>query len=83
MGAELQTLRDLRRRDYLWNGDAAWWTGRAPILFPIVGALAGDTLRVDGVDHAMAKHGFNQLSNSSTPVDSMHFELRWRGTKKK
>ena len=32
---------------------------------------------------AMAKHGFNQLSNSSTPVDSMHFELRWRGTKKK
>ena len=32
---------------------------------------------------AMANHGFNQLSNSSTPVDSMHFELRWRGTKKK
>jgi hypothetical protein len=32
---------------------------------------------------AMVKHGFNQLSNSSTPVDSMHFELRWRGTKKK
>jgi hypothetical protein len=31
---------------------------------------------------AMAKHGFNQLSNSTTPVDSMHFELRRRGTKK-
>jgi hypothetical protein len=32
---------------------------------------------------AMIKHGFNQLSYSSTPVDSLHFELRWRGTAKK
>lgn len=32
---------------------------------------------------AMVKHGFNQLANSSTPVDSMHFELRWRGSKKR
>jgi hypothetical protein len=29
---------------------------------------------------AMVKHGFNQLSNSAKPVDSMHFELRWRGS---
>ena len=29
---------------------------------------------------AMVKHGFNMLSNSATPVDSMHFELRWHGS---
>ncbi len=62
LGAELQSLRDVARRDYLWNGDPAWWSGRAPILFPIVGALAGDVLRVDGHEHAMAKHGFARRS---------------------
>ena len=39
LGAELQSLRDSAGRDYLWDGDAAWWTGRAPILFPIVVGL--------------------------------------------
>jgi hypothetical protein len=28
----------------------------------------------------MVKHGFNMLADSATPVDSMHFELRWRGS---
>lgn len=32
---------------------------------------------------AMVKHGFNQLSNSSRPLDSMHFELRWHGSAEK
>ncbi len=27
-----------------------WWTGHAPILFPIVGRLSGDTLRIDGTE---------------------------------
>jgi len=39
MGAQLSVLRDAQERDLLWNGDPAIWTGRAPILFPIVGAL--------------------------------------------
>ena len=62
LGAELQSLRDTSGRDYLWNGDPTWWTGRAPILFPIVGTLADDTLRVGGVDYPMAKHGFARRS---------------------
>lgn len=58
LGAELQALRDEAGRDLLWDGDPAWWTGRAPILFPIVGAVADDTIRVDGKAYTLAKHGF-------------------------
>jgi galactose mutarotase-like enzyme len=58
LGAELQTITDRAGRDYLWNGDANWWTGRAPILFPIVGTLAHDTLHLDGAEYRMPKHGF-------------------------
>ena len=35
-GAELTRLRDRDGNDLLWNGCEKWWTGRAPLLFPIV-----------------------------------------------
>lgn len=56
-GAELQSLR-LGEREYLWQGDPAYWGRRAPILFPIVGKVAGETLRVDGQAYGMKQHGF-------------------------
>jgi galactose mutarotase-like enzyme len=57
-GAELYALRDVQGRDLLWDGDPAFWTGRAPILFPVIGAVAGGVIRVDGRAYPMAKHGF-------------------------
>ncbi len=72
-GAELQALRDTSRRDYLWDGDPTWWTGRAPILFPIVGTLADDTLRVDGTAYRMAKHGFARKSNFDVVGDGYDY----------
>jgi galactose mutarotase-like enzyme len=58
LGAELWSLRDAGGRDLLWNGDAAFWTGRAPILFPIVGTVANDTYRVGGKAYTLPRHGF-------------------------
>lgn len=58
MGAELRRLRDGEGRDLLWGGDPAFWTGRAPILFPIVGALVDGKYRVDGAEYALPQHGF-------------------------
>ena len=40
-GAELQGLV-LDGFEYLWQGDGHWWSGRSPILFPIVGRLHED-----------------------------------------
>ncbi len=57
LGAEMQSLRTGDGRDFLWNGDAAWWTGRSPILFPIVGKAPDDRLAVNGKTYPMAQHG--------------------------
>jgi galactose mutarotase-like enzyme len=61
-GAELQRVQDTSGRDWLWDGDPAFWTGRAPILFPIVGALAGNVARIGDRDFSMEKHGFARRS---------------------
>lgn len=58
LGAELTSLRDAGGRELMTDADPAFWSGHAPILFPVVGRLNGDTLRVDGRDHAMRQHGF-------------------------
>lgn len=57
LGGELQALA-WRGVDLLWHGDPAWWSRRAPVLFPIVGRLAEDTLRHEGNSYRMPQHGF-------------------------
>jgi galactose mutarotase-like enzyme len=58
LGAQLSTLRDGAARDLLWNGDPAVWNGRAPVLFPIVGALAGGRYRLGAKTYPLSRHGF-------------------------
>ncbi|MFB2551792.1 aldose 1-epimerase family protein [Ensifer soli] len=62
LGAELQSLTTAEGRALLWSGDPAFWTGRSPVLFPIVGKAPGDRIAVDGVDYPMAQHGFARRS---------------------
>ena len=56
-GAELQSIV-ANGREYLWQGDPQFWSRRAPILFPIVGKLADDKLRINGHEYTMKQHGF-------------------------
>ena len=58
-GAETRSLRDLQTgREFLWQGDARWWTGCSPILFPITGGMwNGETLH-SGRTLRIPKHGF-------------------------
>jgi len=56
-GAELVQLGDSRGREVLWQGTDPW-PRHAPNLFPIVGMLAGDTLRHEGRSYRMTQHGF-------------------------
>jgi galactose mutarotase-like enzyme len=58
LGAQLSTLRDAADRDLLWNGDPAIWNGRAPLLFPIVGMLAGGCYRLGAREYRLSRHGF-------------------------
>ncbi len=58
LGAQLSVLRDAGGRDLLWNGDPAVWAGRAPVLFPIVGELAGGQYHLHGKSYPLSRHGF-------------------------
>ncbi|MDX1782228.1 MAG: aldose 1-epimerase family protein, partial [Thalassovita sp.] len=62
LGAETRAIRDARGRDYLWHGDAAFWAGRAPILFPIVGRAPGDRIAAGAHEAEMKQHGFARRS---------------------
>ena len=57
LGAELCSFRDGAGHELLWQAHEAW-PKHAPVLFPIVGTLKGDTLHVDGRDYQMGRHGF-------------------------
>lgn len=58
LGAELSHLRDGEGRELMTDADPAFWSGRAPLLFPIVGRLNGDAYRLDGRSYPLPQHGF-------------------------
>jgi galactose mutarotase-like enzyme len=55
-GAELASLRDAAGAELLWQAGPEW-PRHAPVLFPIVGRLADDTLHHGGQKYTMAQHG--------------------------
>ena len=58
-GAELQSIcRKDTDTEYLWQGDPAFWSDRAPNLFPICGRLVEGKYIYDGVTYEMDIHGF-------------------------
>jgi galactose mutarotase-like enzyme len=61
LGAQLSVLRDSDGRELLWDGDPAVWAGRAPLLFPIVGTLAGGSYRVGSKAYSLPRHGFARV----------------------
>ena len=42
-GGALSSIKDAGGLEYLWQGDATYWSGQAPVLFPICGSLREDT----------------------------------------
>ncbi len=62
LGAELWSLTDAQGREYMTDADPAFWGGHAPLLFPIVGSLSGDVLRLDGTAYPLPRHGFARRS---------------------
>lgn len=58
LGAELRSFKEKSTaREFMWNGDPAIWSGSAPILFPIVGALRNGRTTINGKGYEMPKHG--------------------------
>ena len=86
-GAELLSLCR-NGREYIWNGDAAFWNRHAPILFPAVGKPFNNEIRIDGKSFTMKQHGFARdcdfkalgdgrfLLSNDTPRDNYPYRFR-------
>ncbi|KQV82887.1 aldose 1-epimerase family protein [Rhizobium sp. Root1220] len=78
LGAEMQALTTSDGRSWLWSGDAAFWGGRSPVLFPIVGKAPDDTLAIDGQRYPMGQHGFARRTEfvlASSSATMCRYEL--------
>ena len=62
MGAELQSIRRLEDdTEYLWQGDAHYWPGRATNLFPMCGRMVEGKYTFEGKTYEIPIHGFAKL----------------------
>lgn len=57
-GAELRSLQDNKKTEYLWSGNPAYWGRISPVLFPFVGKTNGQAFRTKGREYSMTQHGF-------------------------
>ena len=80
-GAELRSLTEKADgTEYLWNGDPSWWKYSSPVLFPIVGKLAGGKYRRAGKTYELPAHGLGRISEFRLlrrTERSLHFVLDW------
>lgn len=77
-GAELQSIKGRGGLEYLWQGDAAFWSRRSPLLFPVVGGLEGGSYSHRGSTYKLDNHGFargRDFRLVSSASDRMRFEL--------
>ena len=78
-GAQLSVLRTRGAADLLWNGDPSVWSGRAPLLFPIIGVLAGGSYRLGDARYPLSRHGFARdktFSLESSSASAVSFMLQ-------
>lgn len=69
LGAEMQSIQTRDGRHWMWHGDASFWTGRSPILFPMVGRAPNDSVTINGRRYQMSQHGFARRSNFALVVE--------------
>jgi galactose mutarotase-like enzyme len=56
-GAELNSLTK-NGKEYIWEGNPAFWGKHSPVLFPIVGTLKDNTYIYNGDNYSFPRHGF-------------------------
>lgn len=79
LGAEIVSVRGEGDCEYIWQGDPAYWTGHAPLMFPICGRLFDGKYTYGGNTYCMGNHGFARRSvfeAETVESDFVRFVLR-------
>ncbi|MBD3948419.1 aldose 1-epimerase family protein [Tuanshanicoccus lijuaniae] len=67
LGAELVSVIDNKTGyEFLWQGSKRSWSGQAPVLFPIVGALKNNQYTYQGKTYELPQHGFARRTTFNT-----------------
>lgn len=61
-GAELVSLKT-KDREYIWEGNPAFWGKHSPVLFPIVGTLKNNEFQYSEETYLLSRHGFARDMN--------------------
>lgn len=57
-GAELISIKNRENKEYIWEGNPAFWGKHSPLLFPIVGTLKNNSYHYEGMEYHLPRHGF-------------------------
>ncbi|OON92435.1 MAG: hypothetical protein ATN34_03730, partial [Epulopiscium sp. Nele67-Bin002] len=79
LGAQLISIRLANGNEVLWQGDKKFWTGQAPVLFPIVGTVRDNKVIIDGQWYEMPRHGLarhKMFKATDITENSVRFELK-------
>lgn len=78
-GGTLTSIRDCGGTEYLWQGDPTYWSGQAPVLFPICGSIRNDRAEtLDGKKLSMPRHGIvrkEEFQTESISQDEIVFSI--------
>lgn len=79
-GAELQKVTSaITGKEFLWQGDEKFWSGRAPIMFPVCGRMLDGKYTYKGNGYVLPCHGFAKISHfdvSEQTKDSISLTLK-------
>lgn len=69
-GGEIASFTDKETGiQYMWQGDEAYWTGKNPGLFPLVGNTYSGDYEIDGKRYAMKNHGLIRYATLAVAQD--------------
>ncbi len=78
-GAQLWSMYSKKTQtEYLWQGDPAYWTGRAYNLFPFIGRMYEGKYLSRGEEYSIRIHGvarYNEFTLESQTADTLTFLL--------
>jgi galactose mutarotase-like enzyme len=78
-GGELTSIQNEKGVEYLWQGDKEYWSGQAPVLFPICGSLRDNrATTLNGKEIQMPRHGIvrkEEFELTSITDDTISFSI--------
>lgn len=78
-GGQIVSIKDKDGLEYLWQGDATYWSGQAPVMFPICGSIRNNKATIgNGMTCNMDRHGIVrklEFSYLGQTEDSITFSI--------